>query len=151
MHCIAYSLGSKSVGMDTLGRTSYFRRGALLGCGWPTAGRMGATASLELSTSTGVVALLVGDGGRDDRSDRCSDMIESDEEEFGASDGAGAGTISGSCTNSGSGFGAGSGSGPSPGSGPSSSSGTCSGISSASGPSSGSGDGAGEGDGAVIC
>ena len=42
----------------------------------------GAGASLELSTSTGVVALLDTDGGRDERSE-CSDRFDSEEETDG--------------------------------------------------------------------
>jgi len=68
------------VGRDTLGRTSYLRRGTLLDCGWLKTLGACAAASLELSTSTGVVALLDREAGRDDRSD-CSDVTESEEAE----------------------------------------------------------------------
>ncbi len=53
--------------METLGRTSHFRRGESHGrLTWESSGRR--AASLELSTSTGVVALLDVDGARDDSS-----------------------------------------------------------------------------------
>lgn len=61
--------------METFGRTSHFRRGEPVG--WLGRIVAGAGASLELSTSTGVVALL--DGGSDKRSD-CSEREDSEEE-----------------------------------------------------------------------
>jgi hypothetical protein len=62
-----------------LGRTSHFRLGESVG--WLTRETSGATASLELSTSTGVVALLDTDGGMDERSN-WSDKEDNEDDEF---------------------------------------------------------------------
>lgn len=77
--CIAYSERARSGGIETLGRTSHFRLGKSVG--WLTRVTSGATASLELSTSTGVVALLDTDGGRDERSN-WSDKEDNEDDEF---------------------------------------------------------------------
>jgi hypothetical protein len=53
--------------METLGRTSHFRLGESVG--WLGRAALTTAASLELSTSTGVVALLEADSSRDERSD----------------------------------------------------------------------------------
>jgi hypothetical protein len=68
MHCMAYSCGEMSVGTETFGRTSYFRRG--IDRDWIVAiGAEGVETSLELSGSIGVVALLDTVDGSDDKSD----------------------------------------------------------------------------------
>jgi hypothetical protein len=58
MHCIAYSCGARSEGIDTFGRTSYLLLGISrdLAIGKGGGGWFGS--SLEPSLSTGVVALL---------------------------------------------------------------------------------------------
>jgi hypothetical protein len=65
--------------METLGRTSHLRLGESVG--WLGREILGAGASLELSTSTGVVALLVTDGAMDERSD-WSDKDDNEEDSF---------------------------------------------------------------------
>lgn len=70
MHCRAYSDGAMSVGMDTLGRTSYFSRRFLV---WDSF----LVVSLELeSKPVGEVALLDIDESADEASSRSVVMDE---------------------------------------------------------------------------
>ncbi len=82
--CIAYSEKGKSGGMETLGRTSHFRLGESVV--WLTGATSGAAASLELSTSTGVVALLDTEGGMDERSN-WSDRDDNEDNDEGSFEG----------------------------------------------------------------
>ena len=67
-----------------MGRTSHFRLGESVV--WLTGATSGAAASLELSTSTGVVALLDTEGGMDERSN-WSDKDDNEDNDEGSFEG----------------------------------------------------------------